>query len=123
MATFEQQLKQLLTDVEAFLGNLSGNWDKQSYIQMVECLRYSDSIAVKEAMDGLVNEGNPLAIPPIYLASQKHPSRLVREYGSQAIKRLDKNNEVPGLVANKEVEVAVEALIDKFGHYATDYSS
>lgn len=115
--TFEELINQILANVDSILNSLSLDFDKSSYIQLVECLKYQDSIAVKDAAEGLVQEGNPLAIPPLYLASQKHPSRLARQHCEAALQKLDTKKEVQDLVSNKEIEEAVKVLVDKYGRY------
>ncbi len=116
---FARLLKGFLSDIVNIIG--SPDWDRKSYESVVNCLLLNDSIAVKEAIDHLVDEGKLLAIPPIYLTSQRHPTLSVRNYSWQSLAKLESHQKISQIVQGKNLEESIHALIEEYGHYKTDY--
>ncbi len=118
---FAGLLKDLLAAIVDGVGSSVSGWDQKSYESVVNCLLLKDEIAVKEAVDHLILEGKALAIPPIYLAPQRHPSLTVRRYCQQSLGRLDSSDRINKTIQGKDIHGALDALIGEYGHFKDDY--
>ena len=118
---FAKLLKDLMSEIITGFSSKVSNWDKKSYESVVNCLLLRDEIAVKEAVDHLVAEQKVLAIPPIYLSSQRHPSLIVRKYSWNELGKLDSHQHINQIIANKDLHSALDALIEEYGHFKEDY--
>lgn len=118
---FAKLLKNLIGQLVEIFGSASEDWDRKSYESVVGCLLMEDEIAVKEAVNQLVLEGKVLAIPPLYLASQKHPSFRVREYCWKAVGNLDSIHKINQLTAGRNIKDALDSLISEYGHFKDNY--
>ncbi len=118
---FAKLLKELLNTIIAGLTSTKDDWNQKSYEAVVKCLLFKDEIAVKEAVDHLLLEGKELAIPPLYLASQKHPRLSVRSYCLENLKKLDRYDKIDSLVRGRDINSALESLIEEYGHFKKDY--
>ncbi len=121
VSDFAKLLKDLLVQVANGIGSTISDWDRKSYESVVNCLLLRDEIAVKEAVDHLVSEGKALAIPPVYLASQRHHSLTVRQYCWQALGKLDSHTRINRVVQGKDLHNDLESLIEEYGHFRDDY--
>lgn len=118
---FSKLLQEVLEAVVDTIGSRFSDWDRKSYISVVNLLKKRDELAVKDAVDQLVKEGKQFAIPPLYLTSQKHPSLAVREYCWKSLAKLDTHENINSVIQGKELKSAVYALIEKYGNYQVDY--
>ncbi len=118
---FAGLLRDLLAAIVDGVGSSVSGWDQKSYESVVNCLLLKDEIAVKEAVDHLILEGKALAIPPIYLASQRHSSLTVRRYCQQSLSRLDSSDRIHKTIQGKDIHGALDALIEEYGHFKDDY--
>ena len=118
---FAKMLKNLLGAIVKGMTSSSADWDRQSYESVVNLLVLRDEIAVKEAVDHLVGEGKRLAVPPIYLASQRHPSLTVRDYCWKSLEKLDSHANITRIVSGKDLHESLDVLIEEYGHFKDDY--
>lgn len=119
---FATLLQEVLEAVVKTIGSGFSDWDRKSYISVVNLLKKRDEIAVKEAVDQLVKEGKQFAIPPLYLTSQKHPSLAVREYCWKSLAKLDSYDNIQKHIQGKDLKASVHALIEVYGNYQIDYN-
>ncbi len=119
---FANLLKNLLSEIISIVGSSTADWDKKSYESVVKCLMMEDDIAVREAVDQLVKEGKSIAIPPLYLTSQRHPNQLVRKHAWKEISQLESHTKINELIKGKDIETALETLIKEYGHFKDDYA-
>jgi len=118
---FAKMLKDLVGSIVKGMASSSEDWDRQSYESVVRLLVLKDEIAVKEGVDHLIKEGKLLAIPPIYLASQRHPNLTVRTYCWNSLQKLDSHANINRVIAGKDLEEGLSALIGEYGHFKDDY--
>ncbi len=84
---------------------------------LVDCLKSEDLEAVRISISQLEKEKNPLAIPPLYLVAEAHPSSFIRERAAQALKILDPNQTANKIANGKDYKEAVPELVKRFGNY------
>jgi HEAT repeat protein len=113
---FKNIVKKLSTGLEGILSYI----DRKMFVSLVNCLKYDDEAAVKDALNQLIDEKNKLAIAPIYLASKKHPNFRIRELCNEALGKIDDKEKIEKIVDGKETKEAVEELIDEYGNYRFD---
>ncbi len=113
---FKNIVKKISTGLEGILSFI----DKKMFMSLVNCLKYDDPIAVKDALNQLIDEKNKLAIAPIYLASKKHPNSNIRELCDDALGKIDEKEKIEKITKGKETKEAVEELIDVYGNYRYD---
>lgn len=120
MDSFEKVFKDIVDKVSLNLENIISYFEKKSFISLINCLKYNDEMAVKDALNQLIDEGNKLAIAPIYLTSKKHPSFRVRNLCDEALGKLDDKQKIEKITQEKDLENAVEELIKVYGNYKYD---
>ena len=114
-------LKSFVNNIGNIISNLSLDLEKGSFISLVECLKSRDEWAVKEAVDALLKENTKLIIPPLFLTSERHPNNNVRKYCKNIIMKMPEYNDIIQVTNNKEMNDAVNILIEKYGNYKFDY--
>jgi hypothetical protein len=91
--------------------------DMWSFKALVDCLKSDDYDAVAAAVDQLVKENRPLAIPPLYFVSRAHPNTMVRQKAMKGLQELGKDAEVAELTKDMTVEEGTKHLINTYGNY------
>ncbi len=114
---FTTAIKFLEEEIKTGAGFLSSKIDKMTYAALINCLKSTDAIAVKTAIDQLASEKRPLAIPPLYLVSVAHPNEWVRRQAKVGLSKLILPTDLTKVTEDKDTKEAVMALIDKYGHF------
>src|SRR5262249_42340200 len=91
--------------------------DRMTFGMMINCLKSEDPMAVKTAIDQLVSEKRPVAIPPIYLVSVAHPNEWVRGQAAAGLAKIIPPAELKKITDGKDTKEAIKALIEKYGHF------
>lgn len=118
--SFDHLFKNVMDKVSSGLEGLLSFIDKKMFISLINCLKYDDEFAVKDALNQLIDEKNKLAIAPIYLASKRHPNYRVREMCKDALAKIDDAEKINEITKDKDDKDAVEELIDIYGNYRYD---
>lgn len=97
--------------------SIAANIDRITFCLLVDCLKSSDPQAVIEVIDQLEKEKRPLAIAPLYLVCKAHPNAYVCQRARMALKAFVSEQELSSLVEDQNLNDAIKALIEKYGHY------
>ena len=114
---FVGALKSVEEQVKASSSSIFTAIDRMSYGMMVNCLKAEDPMAVKNAIDQLVSEGRPVAIPPLYLVSVAHPNEWVRQQANAGLTKILPADDLNKITQGRDTKEAVAALIQKYGHF------
>lgn len=118
--SFEKLLKEVIENISKGVENILSYLDKKVFINLINCLKYEDEMAVNNALNQLIEEKNKLAIAPIYLASKRHPSFRVRKLCKDALSQIDNINKIEEITTGKDDREAIKKLIETYGHYRYD---
>ncbi len=114
---FVVALKSVEEQVKSKAGSIFNAIDRMTFGMMIDCLKSEDPMAVKTAIDQLVQEKRPVAVPPLYLVSVAHPNEWVRQQATAGLGQLVPPKELAKLTEGKDTKAAVAALIQKYGHF------
>lgn len=117
MSDFEQQFAGVVQSVTSATKGVLNAIDQMLFKSLVACLKSEDYEAATTAINQLVKEKKPIAIPPLYFVSQAHPNARVRENAKVGLKAFKQDKTIAELTEGKELKVAVSLLIKEFGNY------
>jgi len=117
MRQVSEYLRNLEDCIKGAAASIASYLDLVSFKMVVNTLKSEDPHAVKNAIDQLVKEKRPVAIPPLYLVSTSHPTGWVRAQAKKGLAELIEEPELTRLTEGKDVKAALGALIEKFGNY------
>lgn len=114
---FLASLRSMEEQMKARAGSVLSAIDRLTYGMTVDCLKSSDPMAVKTAVDQLAAEKRPAAIPPLYLVSVAHPNEWVRQQAAAGLAKIESPAKLKEITAGKDTKEAVKALIEEYGHF------
>lgn len=117
MSDFLSQMQSVEDALKGAARDIKSKFDSWTFKMLIGCLKSEDAAAVGVAIDQLVKEKREISIPPLFVVSKAHPIPTVRVKAANAIEELDAGHEVPGLTAEKSVEEAALALVERFGNF------
>ncbi len=119
--SFSNLIAEFISGMAKAIDGIFSDIEKQSYIELVNCLKKQDELAVKDAVEELIREGNRLAIPPLFLTAKKHPNFFIRDYCLKSIGRMESIEKINSITKDKDIKDAMETLIAEYGNYRMDF--
>lgn len=117
MSDFLSQLQMVEEAVKGATKGFMAKLDSVTFKMTIGGLKSNDPTAAMISIEQLAKEKREISIPPLYVVAKGHPVQQVRAKAEEALKQLDKDNEIPALVKGKEVKEAVAALVARFGNF------
>ncbi len=117
---FNEFFKSVVNTISSGLEGILSFIERKMFMSLVNCLKYNDIEAVRNALDQLVEENNKLAIAPIYAAYKKHPSMKVRKLCGEALSKIDDMDKIRKITNDNHDKESIEALIKEYGNYRYD---
>lgn len=117
MSDFLSQLQMVEEAVKGATKGFMAKLDSVTFKMTIGGLKSNDPTAAMISIEQLAKEKREISIPPLYVVARGHPVQQVRDKAEEALKQLDKGNEIPALVKGKEVKEAVVALVARFGNF------
>ncbi|MDZ4832319.1 MAG: hypothetical protein SGJ27_00825 [Candidatus Melainabacteria bacterium] len=117
MSDFESKFQSMTDLVQSTAKSIMSKLDHITYKMAVNALKNEDFEAANGAIEQLIKDNRPIAIPPLYYVSKAHPSTRIRERAGKAIGIIGNQGEVDKMTDGKSTEEAVKALIEHYGNF------
>jgi hypothetical protein len=117
MSDYQSGFQSITELIQGTAQSLKSKFDSFTFKLLVNGLKHEDYTAVVTTIEQLAKEKNPMGIPPLYFVYKAHPIEKAREKAWKAIEIIGDKAEVERLVAGKETEDAVKALIMHYGNF------